>query len=1235
MQRLALSPLPLTHERFELIARLGAGAHGEVFEAYDRLRGTRVALKTLRNTTPDSILRFKREFRALVQLHHPHLVEYGELFEQSGQWFFSMELVEGVDFLHYVRGGRPDPHDWTFTRRSESLLEAEHARLGRALIQLGQGLAALHRAGKIHRDIKPSNIRIRPDGRLTLLDFGLVAPAHRESTLEADHVVGTIGYMAPEQAGGRPLSPATDAYAVGILIYEALVGELPFSGSALDVLRATQSQPVLLPAELTRHMPPALVALCHELCQLEPARRPSIDTLIRRASSLQSTLALTTELLPEPPEPTPVSTSCYGRERELALLEQAATSARAGTLTKVLIEGTSGLGKTTLLSAFRERVVQQNRGSFVLNGSCHEQERVAYKAFDAAIDELGSRLERLTREQCAHVTPKHVAALVSVFPVLGRLAATSDLKQSPLAPDPITLRAHAYAALRDLLHRIAERTPVVLILDDLHWSDDESLELLWALFRAPDPPPILLIASLWPEYDCAPAVRNKLTRVFDDQSLSLTVGALPPEAAAQLARELLSQTPERDRAGYPEQMARAAACNPLYIEVLAHAAGQHSDPAQGLDEALLREFQALSDSAQKLLQLVAVAGAALAERLLAQAAELTLETFARSLAELRRARLARVFEHAGEFCVAPYHGAIRAAVLMQLSELTLRRHHLALARALSHETYRDPETLAIHWAQAGESGHASRCYAQAADNALRTRAFGHAAELYRSALAGAESELDRRRWLRELGSALAHAGRSAESGEAFVAAAEVCEPNEARALLQLAAEQFVRTGEVERGLEIARPLLAEIGESLPASTRGATLSMFWQRARVAWHGTRVRERPQLPSDARDEYAYDLLWSIGVPTTSLDLVRGVDLHSRCLLRALRLGEPGRLARSLATEALYMRSNGSDYELRVRGVLGTADSLARRSGDPYAMAFSELCHAIFFALNGEPRQALTLADAAAALFEDKCQNVAWEIATARSTALGSLSYLGRFRELETRFHAAAEEAEMRGNAHVFTLLVTLNRCTIDLAADRPEACRADLERVMSTCPSEWYLHQAFALGAHVLIDLYCGGGAAHRRIETAWRDMRQRLILDSDRLRISFLFFRGLAALSALAAGSGDARSCRRLVERCAARLAREKLADAVGGAAMLRAQLATHARDWTAAVKEYRAAAELWARLGMYGYHIANLRLGEILGGPEGAALIAGCMTWAHAEGVRRPEHFFRVCAPVLVERAVG
>ncbi|HEY0989304.1 MAG TPA: protein kinase, partial [Kofleriaceae bacterium] len=137
---------PAASTRFTLVRRLGSGGMGTVYEAFDRERNARVALKVLRRVAPDTILRFKREFRALQSLYHPNLVRLGELVAEGDRWSFTMELLDGVPFIDHVRSG---------DRAADSGLGFDEARLRDGFRQLVFGLAALHAAGKIHRDVKP------------------------------------------------------------------------------------------------------------------------------------------------------------------------------------------------------------------------------------------------------------------------------------------------------------------------------------------------------------------------------------------------------------------------------------------------------------------------------------------------------------------------------------------------------------------------------------------------------------------------------------------------------------------------------------------------------------------------------------------------------------------------------------------------------------------------------------------------------------------------------------------------------------------------------------------------------------------------------------------------------------------------------------------------------------------------------------------------------------------------
>ena len=253
---------------------LGRGGMGLVYRAFDRARNAEVVLKTIRHENPGAILRFKQEFRSLLELIHPNLVRLYELISDGRGWYIVMELVEGRDFLRFVRedngpegaadgrsAGLATTVDCTVPRASRGddaragaasppgplptappLTSRGRRRLRDALLQLARGVEAIHRAGKLHRDIKPSNVLVTDEGRVVLFDFGLVAELGQHGLAQAagSQALGTAAYMSPEQAAGLPVGPSGDWYSVGVMLYEALTGRWPFLGSSLEVMMDKQ-----------------------------------------------------------------------------------------------------------------------------------------------------------------------------------------------------------------------------------------------------------------------------------------------------------------------------------------------------------------------------------------------------------------------------------------------------------------------------------------------------------------------------------------------------------------------------------------------------------------------------------------------------------------------------------------------------------------------------------------------------------------------------------------------------------------------------------------------------------------------------------------------------------------------------------------------------------------------------------------------------------------------------------
>ena len=289
-------------ERYRLLRRVGEGGMGVVYEVFDQHRQERLALKTLLRANPAAVYRFKREFRTLADVSHPNLVTLHELVSDGDELFFTMELVEGLDLLRYVRPGGALPggeaptealpmERETIRDEDDTVAEVDprtlpplvEERLRDALRQLAEGLVALHDAGKLHRDVKPSNVLVTREGRVVLLDFGLAADLDEESLARSQlgMVVGTVAYMAPEQATGE-FTRASDWYSVGVILYQALTGALPFSGSMFKVVLEKQEKLPPPPDEVVPGLPRDLSELCVALLAPNAKQRPVGRDVLRR-----------------------------------------------------------------------------------------------------------------------------------------------------------------------------------------------------------------------------------------------------------------------------------------------------------------------------------------------------------------------------------------------------------------------------------------------------------------------------------------------------------------------------------------------------------------------------------------------------------------------------------------------------------------------------------------------------------------------------------------------------------------------------------------------------------------------------------------------------------------------------------------------------------------------------------------------------------------------------------------
>ncbi|GIG30381.1 serine/threonine-protein kinase [Cellulomonas marina] len=268
--------------RYRLVRPIATGGMGEVWAGEDESLHRPVAVKVLREEfagDPAFLQRFQAEARNSADLHHENVAQMYDYGEQDGSAYLVQELVEGEPLSDILE--------------REPVLPP--ARLLPVLAQTARGLDAAHRAGVVHRDVKPGNILVTADGRVKITDFGVSRSDGQQAMTATGMVMGTAQYLSPEQAVGRPATPLSDLYALGVVAYEALAGKRPFTGpTTVDIAVAHVNSPV---PPLPPAVPVALAALVLRLLSKEPSARPRSGAELARLLEEAGT-ALTTSRTP-------------------------------------------------------------------------------------------------------------------------------------------------------------------------------------------------------------------------------------------------------------------------------------------------------------------------------------------------------------------------------------------------------------------------------------------------------------------------------------------------------------------------------------------------------------------------------------------------------------------------------------------------------------------------------------------------------------------------------------------------------------------------------------------------------------------------------------------------------------------------------------------------------------------------------------------------------------------------
>ncbi len=526
--------------RYEILGELGRGGMGVVYRARDPLLNREVAVKLISSTdlTPEIEERFQREAQVVAQMDHPAIVPIYDFGRHEGSLFFVMPVASGTNLLRLIR--------------DQSLRLGEVVDIG---IQVADALDYSHSRGVVHRDIKPANIMVtREEGagaRVRVMDFGLAHATTESRLTKTGTLVGTVAYLSPEQVASRAFDGRSDIYSLGVVLYECLVGEPPFTGEVQSILYRIVHEIPQPPRSLGAEIREELQDITLRCLEKDPAKRPQkagqvADALRRHKASLatdefrMSVVLSASRVLQRP------SMSVFiGREREFAELQRRLNAAISGDCQFAVVAGEPGIGKTRLLEELKNLATA--RKIRVLYGRFVEQDRsFSYQGFCELIQDYFRSRDAASSSGERPDFSDLAGDLIALFPQLSELgdlraAVSGDSRIAAPAEDrKVEDRIQIFELLARTLTRIAGGKPLVLILENLHGAEI-SIEALQYIVRRLGPTPTLIVGSYrQTETDKRhPLIRMLDSFADDPRFVSLTLPPFSPSEHRSLVESLV------------------------------------------------------------------------------------------------------------------------------------------------------------------------------------------------------------------------------------------------------------------------------------------------------------------------------------------------------------------------------------------------------------------------------------------------------------------------------------------------------------------------------------------------------------------------------------------------------------------------------------------------------------------------------------------------------------------------
>jgi pimeloyl-ACP methyl ester carboxylesterase/predicted Ser/Thr protein kinase len=742
----------LLNNRYRIDATLGEGGMGVVYKAHDTLLDRPVAIKSLSPHlfSAGGLKRLLREAQSAAKLASPGIVAIHDVIEDGDSRFIVMEFVEGLTLREKI------PMPWR-----------EAAALMRPVFE---AMEFAHSRGIIHRDLKPENIIVTPDGTPKIMDFGLARSEGRSRLTQTGLVVGTALYMAPEQALQGKSVPQSDLYALGCVFYELITGRPPFSGEdSLSIITQHINLAPRTPRQDVLDLPLALEELILKLLAKDPTERPrSAGDVARMLSLVQAPgTHIDTPLPARSILSTRVRrTKLVGRTEHLSRILERLDSLMTGTGGMMVISGEPGIGKTRLVDEVV--IAARMRGYHTLIGRCHERNiAIPYLPISEALESLAR----------ATPTEEWQRLLQAAGPEIHQMLADTPLKhyfkgESAVIPETtaavlaLGMDTRPTRAIRNLLFEWARDKPALLVIDDLHWADPPTLDVLHHLTLAIREAAVLIVGT-YREVELERThplsqllvdlnrqrllVRERVRRFTQAETADLLTGLLGdslPEGLTEMIHdqtdgnpffieEMTSSLIEENRLLWNHKSSRYELPRGLSVDRLA------GEVPQGVKAAIGVRLDRLDPQTQQVLTLASVIGRHFSHEMLSRLAAahgITGDQVERALREAQLAHFIIPLEKEGGSAemVAGFtagsaeveadhafdHALIHQVVYGELDRRRRRRLHAEVGHLLidlhsGHETLH-AEQLAYHFLESDDDALAVAYSLRAGDKVMRT-----------------------------------------------------------------------------------------------------------------------------------------------------------------------------------------------------------------------------------------------------------------------------------------------------------------------------------------------------------------------------------------------------------------------------------------------------------------------------------------------------------------------------------